>query len=63
MLNKFLVPISTPQWVNVRISGIDTYNEIEVSRLRILELILFGKPLKSRLSRASTRSKYTIAGI
>ena len=64
MLNKFLVPISAPQWVN-RISGInrDTYNEIDVSRLRILELILSGKPLKSRLSRASTRSRYTIAGI
>ena len=63
MLNQFLVPISALQWVNYRSSRIDTYNEIDVSRLRILGLILSDKPLKSRLSRTSTRSRYTIAGI
>jgi hypothetical protein len=63
MLNKFFIPISALQFVNIRSSGINTYNEIDVSRLRIFGLILSDKPPKSRLSRTSTRSRYTIAGI
>jgi hypothetical protein len=40
-----------------------TYNEIDVSRVRIVGSMLDGKPLKSKLLRASSRSKYKIAGV